>query len=201
MRAPVSFLRQSGVYLPIITSVFLLAEWSLNQEAPCEPCITTGKWDFVLPGKHRLFFFSERAFQRKLLHTAQDKIFFPLCWNVSRAEKLHLGCGKKGEITTWGCLQFCKGTKAPGEASWSMLPACIECFKTWCFSFQKQWAHWYYNPLFFWVELIHSSLWRTLFSTEMAFGCGYCDKQRRIGMWCASINMQPGSAEKNIYKN
>lgn len=35
----------------------------------------------------------------------------------------------------------------------------------------------------------------------MAFGYGYYDKQRRIGMWRASINMQPYSIEKNIYKN
>lgn len=108
---------------------------------------------------------------------------------------------KKGEITTWGCLQCSKGSKTPGEASWSMLPACIEWFKTWCFSFQKQWTHWHYNPLFFWVEW-HIPVFVGHFSSaEMAFGYGYYDKQRRIGMWRASINMQPYSIEKNIYKN
>lgn len=35
--APVSFLRQPGDYLPMITSVFLPGEWFLNQAVVSEP--------------------------------------------------------------------------------------------------------------------------------------------------------------------
>lgn len=84
--------------------------------------------------------------------------------------------------------------KIPGEASWSMLPARIECFKTWCFSFQKQWTQWHYNPLFFRVKWYIPVFIGQFTSAEMAFGCSYCGKQR--SMWRAWMNMQPSLVRK-----
>lgn len=77
-----------------------------------------------------------------------------------------------------------------------MLPACIEYFKTWCFSFQKQWTHWFYNPLFFWVKRYIPVFIGHFASAEMAFGCGYYDKQRIIGVWCFWTNIQPSFMRK-----
>jgi len=63
----------SGVILEVtfslITPVFLLAEWSLNQAALCQLCMAAGKWVFVLADRHRLFFSSKRVHFRGNYYT------------------------------------------------------------------------------------------------------------------------------------
>ena len=54
---------------PLITLVFLLDEQSLNQATLCQLCMTAGKWVFMLAGRHRLFFSSERGHFRGSYNT------------------------------------------------------------------------------------------------------------------------------------
>lgn len=124
------------------------------------------------------------TFQMKFLCIVQNKIFFPIV----------LECIKSRETVL--CVWKKKGNNTPREASWSILFACTECFKTRCFSFQKQWTHFHHNPLFFWVEWYIPVFVGHFTAAEMAFSCGYYHKQRRAGMWGVWMNMQSSFVRK-----